>query len=316
MRFAVNLIIPSVIFSLGWSFTQAAQISETSLGGKPTITLDGEIKPGDLNQLKTVVKAINDQGRTVYAIRLNSAGGNLAEGVSISEIVEFGRMSTIVPASAECSSACFVIFAAGNEKIADFTAFIGVHGASDSSGRETTLSGAATVSMARIVKELGVPPAIIGKMVVTPPDRILWLTPDDLRSMGVVLIGKPNQAQLPGRLESQLPTRPVTKQPTTWKELVSRALALSEAQHNGSADFQRSCQPEYKICINAVFVKGKSGKPLMLKTEEDLGGKIIQREFCEFNKEENVRVCTNWDTNKMHRDTKDKNGNWSQISAE
>jgi hypothetical protein len=34
--------------------------------------------------------------------------------------------------------------------------------------------------MARIVKELGVPPSIIGKMVVTPPSDMVWLNPDDL----------------------------------------------------------------------------------------------------------------------------------------
>ena len=66
-------------------------------------------------------------------------------------------------------TACFLLFAAGSEKYASYSANVGVHGASDQSGRE---EGDATVSMARMAKQLGVPESIIGKMVVTPPDQL------------------------------------------------------------------------------------------------------------------------------------------------
>jgi hypothetical protein len=81
-----------------------------------------------------------------------------------------------------------LIFAAGETKFANYTAQIGVH-ASDENGAETVQSGAATVSMARIAKELGVPPAIIGRMVVTPPAQMVWLSPADLQSMGTTMAG-------------------------------------------------------------------------------------------------------------------------------
>jgi hypothetical protein len=55
-----------------------------------------------------------------------------------------------------------------------------VHGVTDKNGEETQQFGMATVSMARIAKELGVPSAIIGRMVVTPPNDMAWLTPQDL----------------------------------------------------------------------------------------------------------------------------------------
>src|SRR6202023_964804 len=90
-------------------------------------------------------------------------------------------------------SACFLIFAAGEAKFANYTAEIGVHGASDQTGAETIQSGAATLSMARLAKDLGVPPAIIGRMVVTPPAEMVWLSPADLQSMGTTMIGKPPQ---------------------------------------------------------------------------------------------------------------------------
>lgn len=297
---------------------QAASISEAVWkDGKTRITIEGEIATGDTDKLKAIIRTVNDSGRSVHGVRLNSIGGNLAEGVALSDIVRFAKVLTVVPPGAQCASACFIVFAAGNEKFASYTAFVGVHGASDSSGKETVLSGAATVSMARIVKDLGVPPAIIGKMVVTPPDKIIWLSPDELRSMHVAMTGKPDQLRPTEQLETQLPLNiaPQTKAsaPPTWKELVGRAVEISSSQNNGTPQIIRNCEPEYKVCNNAILLTGKSGKTLMLRTEEDLLGKIVTREFCEFNDYGDVRVCTNWDTNTTHRDMKDAKGKWSKV---
>jgi hypothetical protein len=49
---------------------------------------------------------------------------------------------------------------------------------------------AVTTAMARDLAWLGVPPAIIGKLVQTPPGRATWLTPSDLSSMGVTVLGE------------------------------------------------------------------------------------------------------------------------------
>jgi hypothetical protein len=94
-------------------------------------------------------------------------------------------MDTVVQDGAECSSACFVVFSAGVRKFASYGAAIGVHGASNDKGEESEGSMAATVEMAKSIKNMGVPPGIIGKMVVTPPDQMVWLKFDDLREMGV-----------------------------------------------------------------------------------------------------------------------------------
>jgi hypothetical protein len=99
------------------------------------------------------------------------------------------------------------VFAGGSPKFASYGASVGVHGASDQTGQETVEAGAATVSMARIVKNLGVPAPIIGKMVVTPAEQIVWLTPDDLRSMGATMTGKPAQVPTDQSGTSQ-PLRP------------------------------------------------------------------------------------------------------------
>jgi hypothetical protein len=146
---------------------------------------------------KATVKAANDAGKLVASVRLNSPSGNLLEGAKLADAVRFGKLVTNVGHGATCASACFLIFAAGQTKFANYSAQIGVHGASDESGAETVQSGAATVSMARIAKDLGVPPAIIGRMVVTPPSEMVWLSPSDFQSMGTSMVGKPDQSLHP-----------------------------------------------------------------------------------------------------------------------
>jgi|SRR6516164_5748972 len=96
-------------------------------------------------------------------MRFNSLGGSLIEAAKLASIIRYAKVATVVANGAKCASACFIAFAAGTEKFVSYTASVGVHGASDNVGRE---SGDATVSMARIVRDLGVPEGIIGKMVV------------------------------------------------------------------------------------------------------------------------------------------------------
>jgi hypothetical protein len=140
------------------------------------------------------VKAAMDDRRAIAGILLNSPGGNVAEGFRLARIVRDAKMAAIVSDGAVCASACFIVFAAGSEKFAGYAARVGVHGAvSDGSQHETDQSRAATIIMARAVKELGVPPGIIGQMVVTPPNQVVWLSPDDLRSMGTTMTGRAEQ---------------------------------------------------------------------------------------------------------------------------
>jgi hypothetical protein len=127
---------------------RAAEIKPSAgKDGRLSISIAGEIKQGDAEAFSQVVKQANDAGKFVANIRLNSDGGNLLEGVKLADAVRFGKMSTNVGKTATCASACFLVFAAGSTKFASYGAQIGVHGASDETGRETVSSEAATVSM-------------------------------------------------------------------------------------------------------------------------------------------------------------------------
>lgn len=307
---------------LASSVADAATLSATTAKeGKVTVTLTGEITEGDADGFKNIIRRANDRNQVVGTIRLNSSGGSLVEGVKLADIVRFGRIATAVIGTAKCASACFIVFAAGGEKYANYAALVGVHGASDGDGQETTESGAATVTMARIAKTLGVPPNIIGKMVVTPPDEIVWLTVDDLRSMGTVMLGKPSQIPPDSPKPLQAPTQlhpsenaTANETPTpTWDSLLDRAMELSKKQNGGTPNIQRICQPELKECINGLSFDAPDGTHMVMKATEDTRGKMLKREVCSFNSFGDVRVCVNWDTGEKHRDMKNKNGDWYGV---
>jgi hypothetical protein len=94
------------------------------------------------------------------------------------------------------------------------------------------------------------------------------------------------------------------------------AIALSTKQNNGKPVVDRFCQPEFKICTIAVSFVMNNGKKGFLKTVEDMNGKIVRRESCQFNEFNDIRTCLNWDTGASHRDMKDIKGDWSKIADE
>jgi hypothetical protein len=297
--------------------------------GKTIILLSGEIIEGDADTLKAAIKTANDAGKLVSGVRLNSPGGNLLEGLKLADTVRFAKVATNVAGNATCASACFLVYAAGATKFANYTAQVGVHGVSDKAGEETVASGAATVSMARAAKDLGVPAAIIGRMVVTPPSEMVWLSPQDLLSMGTTMVGKPAQivsptaaatadpASLPRQTEPDAPMQLAPeekKKNISWNEFVDTALKRSAAQNNGKPMYARGCQPETKTCYDAITVVTNDGKMTVVKVTKDMNDKIIAREVCSFNDTADIRTCFDWDYGSTHRDMKDTKGDWYKVA--
>jgi hypothetical protein len=153
-------------------------------------------------------------------------------------------------------------------------------------------------------------------MVVTPPDQMVWLTPNNLRAMGTTMTGKPVQTP-PADAPAQLPqqAQPAAQAaPPKWNHVVDEAIKASAAQNNGKPRFGRVCQPESKTCSTAIFFTGVDRKEHIVRTEEDANGQIIVREICGFNQFGDVRVCADFDRGTSQRDMKDANGNLTKIA--
>jgi hypothetical protein len=319
------VLVATLTLSISHQAQAASWKSSATRDGRIVVSISGDITEGDTEAFKAAVKAANDAGKLVTSIRLNSVGGNLLEGVKLSEAVRFAKVATNVGQGATCASACFLIFAAGETKFANYTAQIGVHGASDKTGAETVQSGAATVSMARIAKDLGVPPAIIGRMVVTPPDQMVWLSPADLQSMGTTMVGKPSQLPVqPEAKIQQLPAGdPTDITPTarastsnSWGDFVETVTAASARQNGGKPNYFRVCQPELKVCNTGISYQDKNGKDIAIKVVKDMNDTLITREVCSFNEMGDIRLCLDWDKNTTHRDMKNAKGEWYKVADE
>ena len=271
MRLSRISLAAGLFISFTLPSTSATLTSYVSKEGKVVVILNGEITMGDTAQFQQLIKTANDSGKIVSGIRLNSPGGNLLEGAKLADAIRFAKIASVVPKGSTCASACFVAFAAGAEKFVSYSASVGVHGASDKNGQETDQSNAATVAMAKIVKELGVPADIIGRMVVTPPDQMVWLTPNNLRAMGTTMTGKPVQTPA-ANAPTQTPPAPAGQAPSSlkWEDMVKEAINISASQNRGNPRLSRVCQPELKVCTMAIMYVDKQGKEAMVRTTEDL----------------------------------------------
>ena len=292
------------------------------------IEISGQITNGDADVFIGEVKRANASGKTIERVQLNSGGGKLLEGVRLATALREAKISTAVGQGAVCASACFLAFAAGDPKFAGDGARIGVHRASLKGGQETVLSEAVTVSMGSFVKELGVPSGIVGRMLKTSPKQIIWLTSQDLHSMGVTLEGEPtthvarngrSAQQLPGEFASLPAATPQTRaaltNAPTWNDFIDSVAKLSAEQNNGNAATSRLCQPEFNNCVLGLSYFLKDGRQGLAAVIQDMRGKIMRREVCEFNNANDVRSCVDWDSGAKHHDVKNTEGGWVQITG-
>ena len=282
------------------------------------MVLNGEVAEGDATRLQGIIKSSIDSGRLVSGMRFNSPGGSLIEGVRLAGIIAHAKIATVIPNGATCASACFIAFAAGAQKFVSATATVGVSGASDKSGRNAPDEMPPIV---RVARELGLPDDIVGKMLITRPGEIFWLTQDDLVAMGATTTGKSSPGAPEPPVAALPPFTPFRNAAASdplahrnWSEVVSAALAISREQNGGQAFTARQCEPKSNNCTTAVFYNGKDGRQVMVRTTKDANGKQLVHEACTFNIAKDVRTCVDWDDGKTHRHARDGKGGWRQIA--
>ena len=304
--------------------TSATIRSLSGKDGRVALQISGRIEIGDAEILVGALNQAKAAGKMVESVQLNSPGGRLGEGAKLAAVIKTAKLATYVGAGEVCASACFLAFAAGSPKFAGPGALIGVHKASERGGRETTLSGAATHSMAHFARELRVPSWIVDRMMVTPANQIAWLDSQDLRAMGVKITEKPLQAlagrrdssvaQAPEESASPIPNAKEVASRPSWNEFIDRTIALSAAQNQGQAALARNCKPDSKECVMQVAYLLGDGRKAVATMTQDQKGNITRREVCENNVAESERNCADWDSGAKYRDVKNTKGDWVQIT--
>lgn len=189
-----GICILACVVAACWSAAAAGLTTTLSKENRTIVHFNGALAEGDASRFRDIIKTSASSGRPVSAVRLNSSGGSLLEGARLAGIIQTAKIATVIPSEATCASACFIAFAAGNQKFVSATAAVGVAGAADKFGRDVA---GETPSIVKIAKELELLDAIIEKMLAMREDEIFWLTQDDLRAMGATItgIGRPTQTR-------------------------------------------------------------------------------------------------------------------------
>jgi hypothetical protein len=159
------------------------------LGSAGALELTGTIDLGSAERVKTEVESLKEY---IKSVALNSPGGSVSDALAIGALVRAAGFDTSVAAGALCASSCPLVFAGGTERLASRTAAIGVHqiyAAATPDALPTGLkaAGAAmsdaqqtTATITRHLSTLGVDPALWLHALETPPDRLYYLSPDEL----------------------------------------------------------------------------------------------------------------------------------------
>ena len=165
----------------------------TSTGDMPTrlifevqdrsITMTGAISPGDAERFASFLEA---ESATFETVRLNSPGGSVSDALVIGQRLRDEGFNTVMEAGDICLSACPYVLAAGVARAIDEDAQVGVH--QHFFDVNTILpaflavedvqrgQGAVMVHL----EAMGVDPLVMQHALVTPPDEIYILLPEEL----------------------------------------------------------------------------------------------------------------------------------------
>lgn len=184
--------------------TVAASFAIEKLG--TTITLTGEIEPGDAERLASIFLAVKPIGKHYFpyprAIILNSKGGDVAEAIRIGELVKaLGVRVYIIPdGEGFCASSCFIIYVAAIERSASGVDTIKTEGVKGQLGplgvhrpymRAAQDGPSGVTRQEQIMKDMriylfnaGVGHSLIDKMMSHASNDIYWLSTEDIRALG------------------------------------------------------------------------------------------------------------------------------------
>ena len=153
------------------------------VAGLPALTLTRTIAPGDAARLDEWFDTHDHAPQTVY---LNSPGGSVLDALDIGRQLRARGIDTAMTDSDVCLSACPYILAGGVARGISAGAMVGVH--QHFFGENIALPAFLAVEdiqrgqgevMGYLI-EMGIDPAIMEKALLTPPDEIYVLLPEEL----------------------------------------------------------------------------------------------------------------------------------------
>ncbi|WP_375281225.1 hypothetical protein [Pseudooctadecabacter sp.] len=157
------------------------------------LTLTGRIAPGDADRFEDYLLAEDTAGRAPpETLRLNSPGGSVSDALTIGQRLRDEGMATVMEAGDICLSACPYVLSAGVTRTVDDDAQVGVH--QHFFDTNTILPAFLAVEdiqrgqgqVMTYLIDMGVDPEVMQHALVTPPDEIYVLLPQQLIDYALV----------------------------------------------------------------------------------------------------------------------------------
>jgi hypothetical protein len=187
------LLISTPVLSAELSYTDHEPFTNLYIGSAGILVLSGEIIPGDYDRLLKKIFLDQDRFLVQNTIILASNGGDVAEAIKIARLLK--SMFTEVqvgPLTGRCVSACFLIFAAANERITDGEGLIGIHRPyivdtqlASLSPTEAAIVENKILKQARgYLQENDVPTYLVEEMFRRSSNDVYWLSEHDVENLG------------------------------------------------------------------------------------------------------------------------------------
>lgn len=148
--------------------------------GNRIISIKGEIVAGD--DLKFAPIIANREQVTVY---LASNGGDTLAAMAIGRMIRSNKFATDVPSGALCTSACGLIWIAGDRRSLSAIAKVGFHGAFRRINGKMVISSEGNALVGAYIAEMGYSAAAIVYFTQAPPSGVQWLSPEVAARIGV-----------------------------------------------------------------------------------------------------------------------------------
>lgn len=180
---------------------QLAEPLTLSLQPGGELRLEGTIMPGAADQLAA---ELSQRGEYVVRISLNSPGGIVSEALQMGDMIREAGLETHVATGSLCASSCPLVLAGGTMRSADPGAVIGVHQIytsptlPDVTGPgilgDITRNAAQALSDAQVITaqigryldRMDINPILWFHALETPPDKLYYLTPDEMVDIGLI----------------------------------------------------------------------------------------------------------------------------------
>jgi hypothetical protein len=160
---------------------------ELQAGG--VLLAQGTIEPGAAARFDAEIKA---RGEYVKTVSLDSPGGSIGDAIAISTLIRERKIATTVAGGALCVSSCPIVMAGGVVRTAETDAIIGVHQVFNGTGEKLSPERAmsevqrTTADVTHHLDDMGIKPDLWIHAMETPPDRLYYLSPDEMKEFALV----------------------------------------------------------------------------------------------------------------------------------